>query len=269
MSTTNSNTSLLSPGEWRTNSSNAGRKDEPQRPSFSSSITSDRLRESERMPPSPVISKAKTCGPCSSSEVRKSAFKEVGLEEYQIANSTGLSSLRSASNSPSNLTRNEMKNNGKESDQRPWFWRLSKPSRPAIRTSASTPPATFSSLPRVAILAFLIAIVIPGIRNRGWDGDLPAGGVGAGLIGTADIKVDLERRDNSPTDVCTRWSQQSQLSKSRKKGKWLTENIGAIVNGTVYVYGGQAKTSASQSSNTWSKFVLCRKANSTESNLWL
>lgn len=167
MSTTNSRTSLLSPGEWRTNGSDAGRKEKPQRPSFSSSITSDRLRESERMPPTPVISKAKTYGLGSSIGGRKSVFKEIGLEEYRIANSSGLSTLRSASNS-SSMAENDMKNNGKESDQRPWFRRLSKPSRPAIRTSASTPPATFSSFPRVAILAFLIAIVIPGFRNRGW-----------------------------------------------------------------------------------------------------
>jgi len=28
---------------------------------------------------------------------------------------------------------------------------------------------------------------------------------------------------------------------------------GALVNGTLYIYGGQAKMSAGQSSNTWSK----------------
>lgn len=254
MSTTNSSTSLLSPGDWRTNSTDTARKEKPQRPGFSSSITSDRLRESERMPPSPVTSKAKIYGPGSSNGGRKSAFKEIGLEEYRIANSTGLSSLRSASTSPSNLAGHDMKNNSKESDQRPWFRRLSKPSRPVIGTSASTPPATFSSFPRVAILAFLVAIVIPGIRNRGWDGSVPADGVGAGLIRRTDSMEELERRDNSPTDICTRWSHQSKPSKPRKKGNWLTINIGAIVNGTVYVYGGQAKTSASQSSNTWSKF---------------
>jgi len=42
------------------------------------------------------------------------------------------------------------------------------------------------------------------------------------------------RRANSPTDVCTRWAHQS-----------------ALVNGTVYIYGGQATTSAGQTQNTW------------------
>jgi hypothetical protein len=33
---------------------------------------------------------------------------------------------------------------------------------------------------------------------------------------------------------------------------------GAVVNGTLYIYGGQAKTSAGQSSNTWSKSLQSR-----------
>jgi hypothetical protein len=42
---------------------------------------------------------------------------------------------------------------------------------------------------------------------------------------------------DSASDVCVRWSQQS-----------------AIVNGTLYLYGGQASSEPAQSSNTWSKF---------------
>lgn len=46
---------------------------------------------------------------------------------------------------------------------------------------------------------------------------------------------EIRKRANSPTDVCKRWSQQS-----------------AIVNGTLYLYGGRATTSSDQDSNTWS-----------------
>jgi hypothetical protein len=48
----------------------------------------------------------------------------------------------------------------------------------------------------------------------------------------------LRKRANSPTDICKRWSQQS-----------------AIINGTLYLYGGRATTSSSQNSNTWSKSI--------------
>jgi hypothetical protein len=47
------------------------------------------------------------------------------------------------------------------------------------------------------------------------------------------------RRANSPTDICKRWSQQS-----------------AVVKGTLYLYGGRATTSATQTSNTWNNNFL-------------
>jgi hypothetical protein len=49
----------------------------------------------------------------------------------------------------------------------------------------------------------------------------------------------LHKRANSPTDVCKRWSHQS-----------------AVVNGTLYIYGGQSTTSSSQTTNTWGKCFL-------------
>lgn len=47
------------------------------------------------------------------------------------------------------------------------------------------------------------------------------------------------KRAESRTDVCLRWSHQSVL-----------------VGDTVYIYGGQAKTSPDQTSNTWSTYEL-------------
>lgn len=54
-------------------------------------------------------------------------------------------------------------------------------------------------------------------------------------------KIVLETRADSPTDVCTRWSHQS-----------------AVINGTLYIYGGQATTEPGQTQNTWSKDVNSR-----------
>jgi hypothetical protein len=51
-------------------------------------------------------------------------------------------------------------------------------------------------------------------------------------------KMVLDTRADSPTDVCTRWSHQS-----------------AVINGTLYVYGGQATTEPGQTQNKWSKSV--------------
>ncbi|KMQ41743.1 Kelch-type beta propeller [Trichophyton rubrum] len=49
----------------------------------------------------------------------------------------------------------------------------------------------------------------------------------------------LTQRDNSPTDICKRWSQQT-----------------ATVNGTLYIYGGRSTTDASQKDNTWNNNFL-------------
>ncbi|KAK7532820.1 kelch repeat protein-like protein [Phyllosticta citribraziliensis] len=68
---------------------------------------------------------------------------------------------------------------------------------------------------------------VPRVDYKEWSG---------GAKGRNDLLV---KRENSPTDVCTRWSQAT-----------------AVVNGTLYVYGGRAKTDASQSSNTWNNDFL-------------
>jgi hypothetical protein len=64
------------------------------------------------------------------------------------------------------------------------------------------------------------------------------------------FESDILRRADSPTDVCTRWSHQS-----------------AIINGTLYVYGGMATTQTGQTANKWSKSILfnCREQSLTTS----
>jgi hypothetical protein len=183
-------------------------------------------------------------GPYGGGQGRKSVFREIGLDEYEIANATGLSSMRSSTTSLTSAKDQSVTSDSATSSKekrRSWLHKLANKPRPMIKTSASTPPATFTSFTRVAMISLLIAVVIPGYRNIGREGDIPADGVGAGVIGRrAESKFQpLETRADTPTDICTRWSHQS-----------------AIVNGTVYVYGGQAKTSASQTSNTWNNNFL-------------
>lgn len=206
--------SLLSPHNQRKPA--AGLDGKPQRPVFRSSVTSDRLRECERWPPATTTLTLKK----SSSGGRRSVFREIGLEDCEIANTTGLSALKSSTASVTDSAQNDTKEKGNSTEkmqQKSWYSKLAKPSRPVVRTSASAPPATFSTLPRVAIIAFLIAIVIPGIRYRGggdFNGNVPADGVGAGPIGRVELDKKLvgnERRADSATNICTRWSHQSML----------------------------------------------------------
>lgn len=256
-----SSSSLLSPGVWTATGASTEQREKLQRPSFSSNITSDRLRESERWPSTQSKAKAKSIGSGSGANsptgVRKSVFKEIGLEDA----ATSTPATWSSKSSSANATGNDKRANGKANsklEQKPWYSKLAKPSRPIVKSAASAPQATFSTFPRVAILAFLVAIVIPGISYRGTgkpNANIPADGVGAGSTGGPEAMTDtiiFEKRADSPIDICTRWAHQSMYTKSFKS---LTTDIstGAVVNGTVYIYGGQAKTSPGQSSNTWSK----------------
>jgi hypothetical protein len=59
------------------------------------------------------------------------------------------------------------------------------------------------------------------------------------IVDSVLVEADLAKRENSPTDVCTRFSHQS-----------------AIVNGTLYVYGGQATKSPGQKNDKWNNNFL-------------
>jgi len=229
-----SNSSLLSPGAWNTTGADTDKRDKPQRPSFSSSITSDRLRESERWPSTQSKAKAKPFGGSTGSSsltgVRRSVFKEIGLEDTENVDATSASSLRSSTPSPANAPgdhKTASGTTGEETEQRPWYAKLAKPSRPIIRSASSAPPAILSTFPRIAILAFLIAIVIPGISYRGTgesNANIPADGVGAGAIGGPEALANtfiFEKRTDSPIDVCTRWAHQSIYPTSSEGLAWL------------------------------------------------
>lgn len=64
-------------------------------------------------------------------------------------------------------------------------------------------------------------------------------GAQASLIRIRNAEKNTIKRDNSPTDVCNRWSHQS-----------------AVVNGTLYLYGGHAISSSGQTDNTWNNNFL-------------
>ncbi|KUJ20293.1 uncharacterized protein LY89DRAFT_579414 [Mollisia scopiformis] len=137
------------------------------------------------------------------------------------------------------LKENEQKGNSKKSGT--WYSKLAKTPRPMVKSSATAPPGIFTTIPRVALIVFLIAIVVPGLRNRG-DSEVNMNGADAGVIREAELVENasaIEGRANSPTSICTRWANQI-----------------ANVNGTVYIYGGQATTQSGQTENTWNNDFL-------------
>lgn len=98
---------------------------------------------------------------------------------------------------------------------------------------------------RFAATLLLLAAIVPFLRSASLFGEsvvLPIQPVSGGVIpneARSRTGPDLSRRSDSPTDVAFRWAQQS-----------------AVVNGTLYLYGGEASTSASQTENLWNNDFL-------------
>ena len=193
------------------------------RPNFSSSKTSDRLRESDRRPSIPRIT----------TKPRRSVFREEWLDDVNCSVHSPIGIDKRKCSIPTieleetrgrNVTFDDILMDIEDKEHKvsesmrqkkghaPWF---SKMARPKIKTTASAPPGSFSSLTRVTLLVFLIAVVVPGFKYSGGR-EKVFGGADAGVMlkGRKELVENgsvIEGRQNSPTDVCTRWSHMSRF----------------------------------------------------------
>ena len=251
----------------------------PTRPKFNHQITTDRLREGSRHHLSfSMISNIR--------KDRKSIFKELGLDteeadvtdhygsEREFGELTQLSPTTTTTENPSEnpyeggddirLRRSSSTSQDtpfqpetSKSDKKSWYSKVVS-RRPKIKAVPSATPSTVSAMSRFTMMALIIAVALPGFSY--YNGH----GVAAGLIRRPSGRYGpiLETRADSPTQVCTRWSHQGKKSfsyvRSSKFCRLLTWLVAAMLNGTLYIYGGQAKTSSDQVNNTWSKLFLPR-----------
>lgn len=118
---------------------------------------------------------------------------------------------------------------------------------PRIRSLQSQSPLPVgnnqSTMYRLGAMMFLLVAVVPLLHSTSFFGhaSMPMRPVSGGVIPEHPVSdgVVLDRRKDSPTAVCKRWAQMS-----------------AIVNGTLYLYGGQATLTSTQDSNTWNNDFL-------------
>ncbi|KAL9035172.1 MAG: hypothetical protein Q9214_006708, partial [Letrouitia sp. 1 TL-2023] len=94
----------------------------------------------------------------------------------------------------------------------------------------------FTTLPRLFLLTLLLVVAIPLL----YDTQL-LGKPGTSVIGAKAgvIRGRKQKRADTDTDVCSRFSGQS-----------------ALVNGTIYLYGGHATTEPGQQDNQWTNDFL-------------
>ncbi|KAK3650013.1 hypothetical protein LTR56_006600 [Elasticomyces elasticus] len=121
------------------------------------------------------------------------------------------------------------------------------------KTVLSTSGAKESPIPgksramvyRFGATLLLLGAMVPLLRGSSFFGHgavVPIQKAEAGVIpikARSNIGPDLTRRADSDTNACFRWAQQS-----------------AIVNGTLYLYGGEATTEPGQDSDTWNNDFL-------------
>jgi hypothetical protein len=171
---------------------------------------------------------------------RRSAFREIGLvEEEEVKPSKSNQkrpSLRVRFRSKNDIF--ELTTSGGEDE-----WEDTSASSSDDETSVSiavprtwTQPVSshrFALVAFVVIISTLLAQLVPLGKSR-----MLSVGAAPGSVGST-VKSLSRRQDNDPTNYCKKWSQQS-----------------AIVNGTLYLYGGRKTTSASQTGNTWSEFTI-------------
>lgn len=179
--------------------------------------------------------------PLSQNYQRKSVFKEEGLDEPGEAVFASTVPVRPKLSVRFRSTVEVLettKEEHKETDE--WhnhdFNSISSPNSAKL---------TISTMPRLFWLTLIIAVTVPTLNFSPLIKSSPSPiGAEAGPIDPLPIPnlaaIDgVERRQSASTAYCKRWSQQS-----------------ALVNGTLYLFGGRATTNADQNSSTWSMCIL-------------
>ncbi|KAI9711349.1 MAG: hypothetical protein M1812_007198 [Candelaria pacifica] len=116
-------------------------------------------------------------------------------------------------------------------------------SSPTKNTDIRWPPSPTIAFPnpsRLIFLALLLAVISPILHTSPLGFGAKASTIRRGASSGIDEDVALlAARDDSPATVCTRWAHQS-----------------ALINGTLYIYGGQATLKYDQTDNTWNNNFL-------------
>ncbi|KAK3688297.1 hypothetical protein B0T22DRAFT_527766 [Podospora appendiculata] len=219
----------------------------PVRPKFHHQYTVDRIREGSGRPPSFSMTGKIP-------KDRKSVFKELGLDnetntpsdhslsEREFGEITGLLRVHDETQTHAEADGDpSLSPTTSTSSTKPWYTKLAPGRRPRVRTVSSAPPSTLASFTRLSAIALLIAVLVPGSTYYSGKTQFLFNGADAGVIPNRPQGPGpfLEPRADSPTQVCRRWAQQT-----------------AQLNGTLYIYGGNAKTSSDQTANTWTNNFL-------------
>ncbi|KAI9753370.1 MAG: hypothetical protein M4579_005195 [Chaenotheca gracillima] len=217
----------------------------------SSAIHADPARAPRRSPRSPRPNPLQKIGINEQKQQppprrRRSVFKEVGLSIDSVDHTCTIPRVEdmiSDSNVDTSVITEaapQTSHNEKESETT-----MTSPTTSKWRSSASS-SAHISSLPRLSYIGLLLmvcALVVPALRSLGYGpGRFGSHGVEAAVIHGREPEESrflTRQSSDDPSSICKRWSHQS-----------------AIVNGTLYIYGGRAMSDQDQTTNQWNNDFL-------------
>ena len=225
--------------------------------------------ESPAVPPSPLLDSSASQGRSELSarnppkKRRTSHFKELGIDTIPRSPNRALR--------PNRRVRFQSKSNvfeapdfdhleSPDEERRPLRARptpdyslpLKESVEPSSRRRLSSRPSPARMIAFTVFFASLLALIhnSPLIGSSGTSRIGVKGGIVQGRGGFVREEVvesrELVRRQYDPTNYCKRWSQQS-----------------AMVNGTIYMFGGRMTTDADQTDNTWNNDFLYLDATKT------
>lgn len=173
---------------------------------------------------------------------RKSSFQEMGLDDGDSCFPGSITSAKHqhlrniAEHSTQPTTRHDHLSERSAEDTE------SDLSERNITITPDTPVMRTSRFPlstRLMILAVLLATIVPLAQNSWLTNGKTVLPTTEAVPTGVQRGANFAKRDNSPTDVCKRWSGQS-----------------AIINGTLYYYGGRSITSQGQLENQWNNDLI-------------
>ena len=203
---------------------------------------------SPNVPSNAIDKQNDSASPSPPQKRRTSHFKEIGIDDVPRK--------LSGSQRPTNRrVRFQSKSNVFEAPDEEEDWPLDARSIPdysmplKASVEASPRPLPRISYARLITFTVFLASLLALLHNSpliGSPGATPFGAKGGVVKGRGGFvreevihKRELAQRQNDPTSYCKRWSQQS-----------------AMVNGTIYMYGGRKTTDADQTTNEWNNDFL-------------
>ena len=216
--------------------------------------------ESLASPSASILKKVRTVGdssafPCPARRIRVSHFREIGVDDISqdlVTRKRPHRRVRFQSN-PSIFEASD------EEEYPPQDATSTSASSITLNASVeSSVPLSTSYSRLIAFTVFFASLLVllhsspligsPGDTKLGVEGGAVKGRgefVAEGIIQDREL---VQRQDDQddPTNYCKRWSQQS-----------------AMVNGTIYMYGGRKTTSSTQTSNEWNNDFLFLDATKT------